>query len=117
MAYVSDSRSELLRAAEELSNFHDVATIGKRRYLERVRNHKLRSAVFGILFQQLCEYPLRLRSVLVKVVLLFLHEPVCSLPSGAQRRIESDVTKQVEEIGVRLTGGAGQIIEVDAPIG
>ncbi|MDC8448733.1 MAG: hypothetical protein LV473_10275 [Nitrospira sp.] len=71
MACVSDSRSELLRPAEELSNFHDVATIGNRRYLEHVRNHKLRSAVFGILFQQLFEYPLRLRSVLVKVVLLF----------------------------------------------
>ena len=100
-----------------LSNLHDVAVFGDRRHFQHVGDDELRRAVLGVLFQQFLQDVPGLGAVLVEEVLAFGAEPLGPFPPGPQRGVEGQVAEQVERVGVRLLGGLGQFVEVDAPLG
>jgi hypothetical protein len=107
---------QLLRTAEETGDLTHVPVPGDGRDLENVWYDELGRSVLGVLLQQLFEYRPSLGAVAVEEVLLLVAQPVGPLPAGTQRRVEGQVTEQVERVRFRLVARRGELVEVYAPL-
>ena len=109
--------AELVCAAEFADDFIDVAVIGNRRDFQNIGQRELQFAVAGIFFQQVVQdFAGFRREEFEKCNVLLLHA-VGALAAGEHRRVEGQMTQQVERVGLGLARLGGHMLELNPALG
>ena len=87
-----------------------------RRNFQHIGNHELRCAVLRVLVEKFVKHLSRAGSELVEEISALRSQSLSTLAPCAQRRVERQITNQVEWVGVRLVSRFGQVFEVDAAV-
>ena len=90
---------------------------GEWRNLKYVGQFELCVTVDRVLLQQVFENLPRLWAVPPEEVGSRFLQVLGTLPAGAKRRVEGNVTEKIEWVGVRLLGGFSQVVKADPTLG